>query len=116
MDTPLWTIVLFIIVSAISAVATFLVKISAPKITRKLKRLLKNWQFFLGIFLYGCSTVLSIAALRYGELSVLYPFVALQYVWANLLSKRFLGEELNVYKWLGVALIFVGVTLIGVGA
>lgn len=116
MDTPLWTILLFVAVSFISAVATFLVKISAPKITRNVRRLLKNWQFFLGIFLYGIGTIISLVALKYGQLSVLYPFVALQYVWANLLSNRFLGEELNIYKWLGVALIFTGVTLIGFGA
>ncbi len=116
MDTPLWTIILFIIVSFISAAATFLVKISAPKITRNVKKLLKNWQFFLGLFLYGIATIISLVALKFGELSVLYPFVALQYVWANLLSKRYLDEELNLYKWIGVTLIFVGVTLIGIGA
>ena len=116
MGTPLWTIILFIIVSFISATATFLVKISAPKITRNIHRLLKNWQFFLGITLYGIGTVISLVALKHGELSVLYPFVALQYVWANLLSKKFLREEMNAYKWTGIALIFTGVTLIGIGA
>ena len=116
MKTPLWTIVIFIIVSVMSAFATFLVKLSAPKITRNLKNLLNNWQFFTGIFIYGLSTVISVIALKFGELSVLYPFVALQYVWTNLLSKKFLGEKITLLKWAGVGFIFLGVVLIGFGA
>ena len=116
METPLWAIGLFIFVSVISATATFFVKISAPKITRNIRNLLKNWQFFLGIFLYGFSTIISIVALKAGELSLLYPFVALQYVWTNFLSKKYLGEKITAFRWGGVALIFLGVMLIGMGA
>jgi drug/metabolite transporter (DMT)-like permease len=116
MDTPIWAIMLFIVVSAISAFSTFLVKISAPKITRNIRRLIKNWQFFLGIALYGVSTILSLFALKAGELSVLYPFVALQYVWANILSKKYLGESITLLKWAGIGLIFLGVSMIGLGA
>ncbi|MFC1741523.1 EamA family transporter [Nanoarchaeota archaeon] len=115
METPLWTIAVFICVSVISAIATFLVKLGASKITRNIRRLLKNWHFFSGVFLYGFATIISIAALRFGELSVLYPFVALQYVWTNLLSRKFLDEKITLLKWVGVALIFLGVVLIGFG-
>jgi len=116
METPIWAIILFVIVSMISATATFLVKLSAPKITRNIRKLLKNWQFFLGIFMYGSGTIVSMIALRHGELSVLYPFIALQYVWANFLSMKYLKENINSYKWIGIAFIFLGVALIGMGA
>ncbi|MBN1544110.1 EamA family transporter [Candidatus Woesearchaeota archaeon] len=116
METPIWAIALFIIVSVISAFATFFVKLGAPKVTRKIRKLVRNWQFFLGIFIYGIATILSLFALKAGELSVLYPFVALQYVWANMLSKKYLGEKITALKWAGIALIFAGVSLIGVGA
>jgi len=116
METPIWAIGLFIIVSVMSAVATFFVKIGAPKITRNIKRLVKNWHFFFGISIYGLATILSLIALKFGQLSVLYPFVALQYVWANILSKKYLGEKITALKWAGIALIFVGVSLIGMGA
>jgi drug/metabolite transporter (DMT)-like permease len=116
METPIWTIALFILVSLMSAVATFFVKLGASKITRNIKRLLKNWHFFLGMLLYGSSTIIAIVAFKYGELSVLYPFVALQYIWANFLSSKFLGEKIVPLKWAGVALIFLGVALIGIGA
>jgi drug/metabolite transporter (DMT)-like permease len=116
MGTPVWAILLYVIISVMSAVATFFVKISAPKITRNVRRLIKNWQFFFGIGLYGISTILSLFALKAGELSVLYPFVALQYVWANILSKKYLSEKINWLKWAGIGLIFLGVSLIGLGA
>jgi drug/metabolite transporter (DMT)-like permease len=116
METPIWAILLFAIVSVISAFSTLLVKISAPKITRNIRRLIKNWHFFLGIALYGVATVLSLFALRVGELSVLYPFVALQYVWTTFLSKKYLHEKITWLKWAGIGLIFLGVSLIGLGA
>ncbi|MBW2964293.1 EamA family transporter [Candidatus Woesearchaeota archaeon] len=116
MATPIWTIAVFIVVSVASAFATFFLKLAAPTLSLNIKKLIRNWRLILGLFLYGIGTLLSLAALKFGELSVLYPFVALQYVWANFLSKKYLGEELNWLKWAGVALIFVGVTLVGLGA
>jgi len=71
---------------------------------------------FVGAASTIANTVLFIPALRGGELSVLYPLVALVYVWVSLLSVRFLGEKMNPMKWLGIALILLGVTLIGLGA
>ena len=69
-----------------------------------------------GVALYGVGTVLFIPALRGGDLSVLYPFVSLNYIWVSLLSVRFLGEKMNRLKWLGVALIILGVSFIGIGS
>ena len=42
--------------------------------------------------------------------------LALVYVWVSLLSMFFLKEKMNKTKWLGVILIILGVTLIGLGA
>jgi drug/metabolite transporter (DMT)-like permease len=116
MATALWALGLTIVASFFSAVATFFLKLAAPRMAISIRKLVRNWRLFLGLVLYGCSTILFLAALTAGELSVLYPFVALQYVWANLLSKRFLGEKIGLMKCLGVALIFIGVSLIGIGA
>ena len=116
MGTPIWAIGIFIVVSMVSAVATFLLKLAAPKISRSVKKLFRNWQLLLGVALYGFATILSLVALRAGELSVLYPFVALQYVWTNILSKRYLGEPMSALKWGGIVLIFAGVSLISAGA
>ena len=115
MTTPLWTIITMILVSVFGALATFFIKVATPKLHRKLKTLF-NKHLFVGLLLYGFGTILSLAALKFGELSVLYPFVALQYVWASLLSMKYLDEKMGWLKWAGIFLIFVGVTLIGLGA
>jgi drug/metabolite transporter (DMT)-like permease len=82
----------------------------APEIAWKI---LSNLPLFGGLACYGISTILLVLALRYGELSVLYPIIALTYVWVTILSVGFLGETLNVYKVLGLAFIVLGVGVLG---
>ena len=45
-----------------------------------------DWHLFSGYALYGLSTVVLIVALKYGQLSILYPVIALTYVWVTILS------------------------------
>ena len=70
----------------------------------------------IGVLLYGISTLLFIPALRLGELSVLYPFVATGYIWIILLSKRYLNEKITLVKIVSIALIIIGVSFIGLGS
>jgi drug/metabolite transporter (DMT)-like permease len=76
-------------------------------------RILTNLPLFGGLACYGLSTILLVLALRYGELSILYPIIALTYVWVSILSVGFLGETLNVYKLLGLIFIVLGVAVLG---
>ena len=66
-----------------------------------------------GYCLYGINTVLMVFALRDGELSTVYPFIALTYVWVTLLSIMYLGESLNAFKVLGVTIVVIGVAVLG---
>jgi uncharacterized membrane protein len=54
--------------------------------------------------------------LRHGQLSVLYPIIALTYVWVTILSPMFFVDHLNTFKVSGVTLIVLGVTFIGLGS
>jgi drug/metabolite transporter (DMT)-like permease len=78
-----------------------------------LTALLGNWQLLLGYGLQACNSFLLILALRDGELSMLYPIIALTYVWVNLLSMYFFHEHLNLWKSLGIALVIGGVATLG---
>jgi multidrug transporter EmrE-like cation transporter len=69
-----------------------------------------------GYCLYGLNTVLMVFALRDGELSILYPIIALTYVWVTVLSAVFFHESLNVFKLLGVATVVAGVAVLGRGS
>jgi drug/metabolite transporter (DMT)-like permease len=74
---------------------------------------LMNWQLMAGLCLYGCSTILLVLALRYGELSMLYPVIALTYVWVAMLSLFFFHESINIFKAAGLVLIVGGVCVLG---
>lgn len=115
MATQLWAIGLVISATLVGAFGPILLKKASEKKLSSIKSLSTNYHLFGGIALYALGTLLFIPALKGGDLSVLYPFVALAYVWVSLLSVRFLGEKMNRLKWLGIALIILGVSFIGIG-
>ena len=54
-----------------------------------------------------------VLALRDGELSMLYPVIALTYVWVSVLSFLIFRESLPPMKLLGISLIVIGVAVLG---
>ena len=75
--------------------------------------ILTNIPLLAGYALYGVNTVLLMLALRDGELSKLYPIIALTYVWVNILSIFIFEEKVNAWKICGIVCIMVGVTFLG---
>ena len=114
MGTQLWAIGLVILGTVIAALAPILWK-KASKEFSGIKVYI-NWKFIAGVILYGLGTVAFIPALKGGELSVLYPFVSLSYVWVSLLSIKFLKEKMTLLRWIGIGLIILGVSFIGIGS
>ena len=74
-----------------------------------------NLPLLCGLALYGLSTVLLVLALKDGELSLLYPVIALTYVWVTVLSLVILHDKPNPYKLAGIAVIVIGVSVLGRG-
>lgn len=70
-------------------------------------------QLFAGYALYGLSALLMIAALKYGELSILYPVIAMTYVWVTILSVMIYSESVNTLKIAGLTSIVLGVAVLG---
>ena len=116
MATQLWAIGLVILATLIGAFGPILLKKASARKLSKISSLIKNYYLFAGISLYAMGTIMFIPALKGGDLSILYPFVSVTYIWVSLLSVRFLGEKMNKYKWFGVTLIILGVTFIGIGS
>ncbi|MDP6547623.1 MAG: EamA family transporter [Candidatus Woesearchaeota archaeon] len=116
MPAELWAIGLVVLATLIGAFGPILLKKASAKKLSKISSLIRNYHLFGGIFLYALGTVLFIPALKGGDLSILYPFVALAYVWVSLLSVKFLGEKMNSMKWIGILLIILGVSFIGFGS
>lgn len=78
---------------------------------------LANYPLFAGVMLYAAGAAMLLIALKYGELSVLYPIYAMNFIWVSILSPRFFPtDSMNAFKWLGVLSVVVGVSLIGRGS
>ncbi|HLC61338.1 MAG TPA: EamA family transporter [Candidatus Nanoarchaeia archaeon] len=116
MAASLWSIGLVILATVVGAFGPIMLKKASAKKLYIVTSLLTNYHLFFGVTLYGFGTLLFILALKGGELSVLYPFVALSYVWVSFLSVKFLGEKMNKYKWMGIFLIILGVSFMGLGS
>lgn len=115
MATQIWAIGLVILGTLIGALGPILFKKGAGEFSLNPLKMIKNYYFVIGCFMYGLSTVPFILALPGGELSVLYPFVALVYIWVAILSIKILKEKMNLLKWLGILFILIGVSCIGLG-
>ena len=104
------------------AVAQILIKSGAnglapnPTVADMIARIFTHLPLFLGYALYGVSTVLLVLALRHGELSLLYPVIALTFVWVTILSAIVFHEAMNPLKLLGIAVIISGVSILGKGS
>jgi drug/metabolite transporter (DMT)-like permease len=66
-----------------------------------------------GYSLYGINTLMMVLALKDGEMSMLYPIIALTYVWTTLASYTLLHEPSNMYKNVGIVTIVLGVAVMG---
>ncbi|MBI4439492.1 EamA family transporter [Candidatus Woesearchaeota archaeon] len=116
MATETWAIFVVLLASFIGSIGALMVKKGAAEFSLNPLKLIRNYHVILGGLLYVLGTVLFVPALKHGDLSVLYPFSSTSYVWVTLLSIFFLKEGMNKEKWVGIALIVIGVTFIGLGS
>ena len=116
MNTPLKSILLVFAASFIGSFGAVFLKMGAGRLHREISSLLLNWRLAAGIALYLLSFVFYFLGLREGELSVLYPMVALGYIWTMVWSRMFFGEPFSKRKVGGIALILVGVVLLKAGS
>ena len=108
-------IILTLIASLIGSVGTILVKQSYENLSiNSFKAFRKNYRFLLGLSIYIGASLITIIALKFGPVSLLYPVAATSYVWATLFSKIILDEKINKYKTFGISLIILAVLVISI--
>lgn len=116
MATKLWAIILIFFTTFLTSSAQILYKLGTPSLEFDIISILKNYYLISGLLLYAIGAILMIISFRGGEVSVLYPIIATSYIWVSLLSIYFLGETMNIYKWIGVFIIMAGIISIGYGS
>ncbi len=62
---------------------------------------------FLAVFFF-----LYLAALSWADLSFVLPLTAVSYIFAALLARFVLREEISLFRWIGTVVIMLGITLI----
>ena len=65
-----------------------------------------------GLVLYGVGAFSWIAVLRHVDLSLAYPFLALNFVLVTVMSRLALGEAVPTLRWIGIAIICIGVVVV----
>jgi multidrug transporter EmrE-like cation transporter len=106
---------LVLVASFIGSFGAVFLKSGAERLHRRLTSLLLNWRLAAGVAFFLLSSFFFVLGIRRGELSILYPVVALGYVWTLFWSRLFFGERFSRNKFLGIGLILAGIVFLNLG-
>jgi len=113
-STPLSSMLLVLFGSVVGSFGAVFLKLGAVRLTGVMSLL--NWRLALGVGLYLASSVFYAFGIRHGQLSVLFPMVAVGYIWTLLWARLFFHERFTRSKLLGLGLVLGGVVLVGLGS
>jgi len=106
-------IIIVILCTIFTSIGQVFLKIGSSRISNFIS--IFNLPLIVGLISYVLGAVLLIIALKYGDLSLIYPFIALSFIWVTLLSIYLFNEHVLLANWLGILCILFGVSLIGLG-
>jgi multidrug transporter EmrE-like cation transporter len=113
-ETPVSSIVLFLIASLLGAVGQFLYKSGADAAGGTVSSYLLNPRILGGVVCYVAVMVLFVAAFkRGGALSVLYPVYATTFIWAAMIGLMAYGTPIRPVNVAGMLLLIGGMYLMG---
>ena len=115
MKTPLSSILLVLFASFVGSFGTVFLKAGADRLERTVKGVLSNWRLPVGVLIYLTSFGMYTVAVKSGELTILYPMVALGYLWTLIWSRMIFKEPLTQNKFIGIGMILVGVVVLNLG-
>lgn len=114
MQTPVVSILLFLLASVLGAVGQFLYKSGADTSGGSLSSYLLNPRILGGVVCYIGVMVLFVAAFKKGgALSVLYPVYASTFIFAALIGLAAYGAPIKPINILGMAVLVLGMYLMG---
>lgn len=109
------SIALVLVASFIGSFGAVFLKSGAHRLKRHWTSVAFNWRLAAGVFAFVLSSVFFVAGIKEGELTLLYPIMALGYVWTLLWSRMFFHEPLTKNKFIGLGLILVGIACLNLG-
>ena len=115
MTTSKYAILGVIVCTILTALAQSLMKLASQELSFKLEFLFNPF-LISAVFTYLVAVVVLILSLKHGELSILYPIIALSFVWVTIISAVYLKESINIFKTTAIIAIIAGVSFLGVGS
>jgi multidrug transporter EmrE-like cation transporter len=85
---------------------------SATGVVALVGLIFKSPLVMLGLAFYALGALAWIAVLSKLDLSVAYPFLALNFVFVTVASRFILGETVPPLRWLGILVIITGILLV----
>ena len=105
---------LIVFFTLFSTSGQYLYKLGAQQAT--LQNIFSFAPIAAGLAFYFVAAVLMMLALKKAQLSVVYPFIAMSYIWVAILAAIFFNEAMKISGWLGIISVVAGVSLVGYGA
>ena len=114
-----WWLILLSILSGVAGQTVIKMGVSQPGASEAatglfslVNMIVRSPLVLLGLVLYGIGALAWIAVLSRVDLSVAYPFLALNFILVTLSSLLFLGENVPALRWVGVLVICSGILLV----
>lgn len=114
-----WWLILLSVVAGVAGQTAIKLGVSTPaapeaadNLFSLLALIMRSPLVLLGLVLYGVGAIAWIAVLTRMDLSLAYPFLALNFVLVALVSRFFLGETIPSLRWLGIGVICIGILLV----
>jgi len=114
-----WWLILLSIISGVAGQTVIKMGVSQPGASEAasgffslVNMIVRSPLVLLGLMLYGVGALAWIAVLSRVNLSVAYPFLALNFILVTLSSFLFLGESVPGIRWVGVLVICGGILLV----
>ncbi|MFH1402719.1 MAG: hypothetical protein ABIH11_00435 [Candidatus Altiarchaeota archaeon] len=117
MKTKKWAMFAVLASTFITSFGQIFLKKGAMSLSLNPLDVILNVPLWVGSIFYGLGAIILILSLKHGELSVLYPIYALNFIWVSVLSPWvYSTDAMNPVKWAGVAVIMIGVSIVGYGS
>jgi len=114
MKTKPSAILLVIICTVFTSLGSVFFKYAANNFS--LSTIFSNYNWFIGIAFYLVATLFLVMAFKRGELSTVFPFISLGFIWVSFLSLWIFKESISLFRWIAIFLIIFGIAFIGKGS
>jgi len=105
-------LVLVLVCTVFTSLGQLFFKLASRGISPNIVSIVTNRYLITGLALYFIGAMILVAALKFGELSRVYPLISLSFVWVFVIGVLLFNELVTPLKAVGTATIMGGVSLL----